>query len=909
MEQSYIDWSRGGTAPTQQQPIKEQQKRASAISSSFTSSSSTNSNNVPSMVSSPIRSKPQPARPKTSSTADISDLNISFRANRSMAANQKLLQNEYTIGDGSEQDSNAEFRRLQKEVEYAKSVDDIRFSGYSFPDENPAARNAWGSRQGSSPNPNRGVNEKDVTSSKHKKGLVAYLQSPAPVLSQQQRSSSGRLVSGTQQIDDEPSSAPSSQRTSSNRDTASAQSKNRLSTPNSQRPRNPYQTAASNASNVDTASKPKKSGLYGSVGIKKPASSTNSGSVGNNYNSSNSAFSTTGNSNSSSRSKLMNDQIPLDKSAAIAYLGGAPPVLRSSSTRSRVRLHVNVANSLQSTATDSSLDNSNAVQARPQTHHVDSSTHLPSESQTEYLAKGNLVGAQNIDHGEDETIEEILEYYEEAHAPNSSTDSGALFLATIRNNGSSSPTRSRSPSSNTMAISTSASPFSSSNMMPDTWESSPSKVLSLTRQRASPPREVVYIGHHDMEANRKLERPTSRKPYLGASSVTSDESANKAHPLSAGARLHSSTSESVRVGPAFKLKRAESFGSGISHSSSSKSFRETKSERPPSRQSSAFPVNLAEPQPDIAIMQYKNAGIEDWDSMKQQKTSAADRKNAMTRKSGQPVDLDELDSDDEIFNHRNSKQRSASRSVPHGSDPGNSKSGVPKDADHSVVSSKYSAIVQPLQMQYQGAPSPTPSVSSARRMPVSARRGSQSSRRGSDPVADGFTALGVHDDNSWPFSIKINYGGGTTATDSHVPRHILEMETNLLQRNSVDDSVEDEDDDLSELELIASGSARSISISPRGNSTVSSSKSSRIGRASPVVISTAAGWDGVKLRGSPDEVDESTHRSNPRKDGHIGIVPWSKGSKAVSSSQSLVLCIVHHNSRIWKSSGLWAMKL
>ena len=606
----------------------------------------------------------------------------------------------------------------------------------------------------------------------------------------------------------------------------------------------------------------KKTSLYGSGNLsfalkKTPSQGIAPGAVGPTVGAS---------SNGSGKFSTLEQQVPLDQSAAAAYLGDAPPVLRSSSTRSRTRLHINVTGSsgtrsLYPPAMEEMV--AGIVPVRPQTHQNDSharpSTQMLRVTSTTSMSsskRNQLFSSEETA----EVVEEILELPDEEGAATQQLEPQQTFLSVAA------PTFPLPSSSATRTASKPLPSPSSPSFRSDLQ--APSAIVP-TSSRASPQpqpvlrEDVIYICHHDMESTRKLERPTSRKPYLG--SATKNEESSTALPLDApratSARLAAVSAPVVAAdegsGGPIKLKRASSFNSTPP--------RDTiKLDRPPSRQISAFPINLSSSASEVVI--------EDWDLLIAEKlkkeeasvTRAADHKASKTkiRQKGQPVDLDELDSDDEIFQQRD--RRRASVRYPTQSHHSNNSavattsSFVDGAAPVSVaaISSGVhpSSIVVPLQFGTASLTSQPGSTTSARHDPGSARRGSQSARRGSDPVSDGFSALGFHDEQSWPFSIQVNYEKVEALASAHLrkqhtPRHISEMENKLQSMHLKSASSDNQEDDLSEFDLDADGIAVLTSQTPRS---IGSKSNTRKGGSSPTTSAQRTGGWGAVVASSSD---------------------------------------------------------
>ena len=861
MEHEFNDLSRGGTAPIQ----------PSAISSKAKGSGQASSPSRFVGASSPIRSKPLSLhRPKTSSTADIADINYSFRANRTFNSQQQQQQS---------------LRGLSSElvgiVDGGLSREDERDKGIPFA---AAAKSAWGSSSGV--RLARGASEKDLSNRQPKKsGTSVYMQAASPVLTSQR--SSGRSSNNYNSIhsvgvDDV-----------SRRDAiTAAQARSRLTTPNSLRPRNSPAASSSQQQAIElkyqeqlqqqhqqqkqlqqlqqlqqqqeqeqeqeqsdeagSHARIKKTSLYGSGNLsyhmkKNPTHGISPGAVG----------STVGASSSGSgKFSSLEQQVPLGQSAAAAYLGDAPPVLRSSSTRSRTRLHVNVTGSsgtrsLYPPAMEEMV--AGIVPVRPQTHQNDS--HARPSTQmlrvTSSSKRNQLLSSEDTV----DVVEEISELPEEEGAAMQQFEPQETSLSVIV---PTFPLPSSAPRTITKQLPSPTSPSFRSDLQ------APSATVPTGSSPQPQPvlrEDVIYICHHDMESTRKLERPTSRKPYLG--SATKNEESSTAlldAPRATSARLAAVSAPIVAAdegsGGPFKLKRASSFNSTPPRDTS-------KQDRPPSRQISAFPINLSSSASEVVI--------EDWDLLIAEKlkkeeasvTRAADHKASKTkiRQKGQPVDLDELDSDDEIFQQRD--RRRASVRYPTQSHSNNSavattSSNVDGAAPVSVsaISSGVhpSSIVVPLQFGTASLTSQPGSTTSARHDPGSARRGSQSARRGSDPVSDGFSALGFHDEQSWPFSIQVNYEKVEALASAHLrkqhtPRHISEMENKLQAMHLKSTSSDNQEDDLSEFDLDADGIAVLTSQTPRS---IGSKSNTRKSGSSPTTSAPRTGGWGAVVASSSD---------------------------------------------------------
>lgn len=926
---------RGGTAPIARElgPKRGVGGASSPYFSSSPSRSSLGGNAA--ITSSPIRSKPQPVRPKTSSTFDLSDLNMAFRANRSVGLAAATQQQEQTLSSsssagttssssapvahlGSEHGEGSAFRRLLHPNDYLTTT-----TAAAADDDNPAARNAWGNGRQQPSFSTRGMTEKDLSNRQpppKKSSLSAYLQQPSYA---QSRSSRG--------------TTPSS----------------------SQRPRNPpgatqtlgetQQGGPGTFSGVKPAAT-KKAGvpLFGSLGNAAAASAggglKKTGSAAALASSSQppqqQAPPGTAPGDALGGSKARGDQVALDQSAAIAYLGGTPPVLRSSTTRSRMRLHVNVAKAVGGGDNDDDLVPSSGARAggrggpdpapqreqllvtRPTTDGgiinlvpgaraaAAQAIHAQAQARRrgDYGNNDDDFDYDNEDHDEAvEVVEELEEPFEPSLQPPPQRASSSSLRASMPASSSTSPReRQRSPVS--LVAPSAAAHSDSPNAGPRSSPLSNAVVRGVEEA-------VVYIGHHhDIgEANRKLERPTSRKPYLGAAaargeaeeqatSPSSSSSAPAPAPAkreahSAGARPAASSVPPPPTG--LMLKRTNSFGSAV--------FRDPK-QRPPSRQSSAFPVHLAEPlsssSGDAAARtttMTSGSGADqerdDWEPpVLGSSKGDAERSKLKTRQSGQPVDLDDLDSDDEIFQKRYNKRGGGSpvRDWAVGAGDGNGNGSSSSSSNSSIAvgvgpkggTGGASALVQPLTLNASSSSSSLASVAttSTRRDPVSARRGSLSARRGSDPVADGFAALGSHDDGKWPFSITVNYGdgsgGGTDAeaapgtvggsiggSHQHTPRHIAEMERRRGQGSAADDDLPD---DLSEFDLDLDVAA----VSPRS--------------------SQGGGWPGRTNGSSPSNSINNNNNSSSGSRSRKNSAARSRTNSASHSRSSakLVCCLL-----------------
>ena len=847
-------------------------------------------------------------RPKTSSTADISDLNFSFRVNRAVNAHQQQQQQQQYTGGGAvgggDGVSTSAFRRFQQQQQqqqqqqHGDDDDDQQQQLLQSPQisglggggdvQNPAARNAWGSSAGA--RLGRGASEKDLSN-----------RQPKPAVQQQPQRSALSVYLQAQPSTGVPLSSQRSSGRLATTSAATSAAPARLNTPNSTaagRPRNaasgspvagstssstyPYDSAAAGS---PPSSRPKqKTSLYGSgnlsVSLKKPVP-------------------TAPLMPRQPQQAQQSGMVALDQSAAMAYLGGAPPVLRSSSTRSRVRLHVNMTGrgggSLQSPPP--SQDEGLGQPLRPQTHQHDSHAR-PSTQMLRPRSAAAFAAAAD----DDDVVEEILEYYEEDEVDDVSAllaaKAAAAAAGAVRQQRGPSPSAAAAAAAATASSrpTTSAGGSSARTKSPSsfTGAAAPQVQMLPSTQPQQPQHtaegDVIYIGHHhsEIEANRKLERPTSRKPYLGAAAKSGEDGASASasasasvsasnssglllvHPRSAGARPQASAGD----GPGL-LRRASSFGGGSTPPRDG--VASTKNERPPSRQRSAFPIHLAEP------LSAEAGIIEDWDLLRGGTGVRKDTKTA-PRQSGQPVDLDDLDSDDEIFQQRATKQRFAATGSGSADAVGLSGSGGASSSSSggggmAPPSSSSGVTVQPLQFggaagfasisnssvsSGGGASAATTSTSARRADPGSARRGSQSARRGSDPVADGFAALGGHDE-SWPFRIQVNYEkveGGGGVRKQHTPRHISEMEAKLQALSVGGGAVDDEDDELSEFDLDNDGIAGLTAQTPRSVSSTGTGKAGRKG-ASPTARSS--GWGtgaaAVAVSGSTHSIGSAKSRA------------------------------------------------
>ena len=177
-----------------------------------------------------------------------------------------------------------------------------------------------------------------------------------------------------------------------------------------------------------------------------------------------------------------------------------------------------------------------------------------------------------VDDDDDEAVEVVEELEEPLEpSPQLPPQRASSLRASMPASSSSSPReRQRSPVSL-------VAPSVAVTALPDASKAGPrSSPLSNVGVRGVE-EAVVYIGHHDIgEANRKLERPTSRKPYLGAAAARGEaegqpaSSSSSLSPASAPAKreAHSAgarpAASSVPPAPTgLMLKRTNSFGSAV----------------------------------------------------------------------------------------------------------------------------------------------------------------------------------------------------------------------------------------------------------------------------------------------------------------------------------------------------------